>query len=330
MTRFAARVLGDKDRQEWQALWERSPRWLAHRWEYLDAAATGVGRPVRLGIFSAAGQLAAGLVFVERPVRFLSAWRHPAPAPFAGLMAEDRALSESTVRDWLGAAAEQIARETAMAEIVFQPSMQDVRGLLWNGWEAKPYYNYTNSIDRDEALREGAENSARRQGKKAESAGIVVSLGGDELWPGLEELNGAMRERNGLKPYVAPECFRQLSKWLRSEDAPECHFACVASALDPTGVAQAAGFFAGDSHRVYYLLGGSPDTDEGQGTGAPTLLHFAVTESIHRQRQEPFVYDWVGANTASVSRFKKNFRPQLEVCQRTLWRRGLAKWAGGI
>lgn len=330
MTRFAAKVLGDNDRAEWQALWERSPRWLAHRWEYLDAAAAGVGKPVRLGVFASSGQLVAGLVFVERPVRFVKAWRHPAPAPFAGLLAEDRPHGESTLRDWLTAAAEAIAREIALAEIIFQPALQDVRGLVWSGWAARPHYNYTNIITDISSLREGAENSARRQGKKAEAAGIAVKLGGEELWPGLDQLNGAMRERNGIRPYVVPECFHQLSQWLSGEGCPEGFFARVASALDPAGVPQAAGFFAGDAQRVYYLLGGSPDSDEGQGTGAPTLLHFAVTEALHQLRGGRFVYDWAGANTPSVVRFKKNFRPQLEVCQCAVWRRGMAKWTGGI
>ena len=59
-----------------------------------------------------------------------------------------------------------------------------------------------------------------------------------------------------------------------------------------------------------YLYGGS--SLQASGTGAPSLLQVEVMKALSEKGIK--YYDWHGANTISIIRFKKNFNPRLAPC----------------
>jgi hypothetical protein len=320
MSDYQPRLLTNGDRSQWQALWERSPRYLSQHWEFLEAAAAGSGTPVRVGLFTADGRLVAGVPFVARRLRLITQWRHAAPAPFAGLLHDREAVQESWWRDVLAPLAEFIEKSVPVAEIVFAPGVEDGRPLLWRRWRVQPHYNYSSPLETPGSLLQNSENAARRQGKKALET-HEVRFGTGEL-PELFALWDETCTRQGIPPYVKKECFQYLEKYTAERpDSLQCWVATVRS--KDSGSAAAGGLFVRDRSRLYYLLGAS-SAESGMGSGAPSLLHFAVTDRV-LEETGPFIYDWVGANTPSIAQFKKKFRPNLELYLRATWRRGMVR-----
>lgn len=324
MPRFTAReFLGIEDRAAWLALWDRSVRRGALHWDAVEAAAKGVGRAVRVGLLAPDGQLTTGFVFVERRIRGTVAWVNPAPFPFTGILKQKDAASADLDRDALEAMSAFAKSRVSHGELILAPDEVDVRALLWDGWRARPHYNYVSQIGESGDLRKQAENSARRQGDKAAKAGMLYhsdGAGAESVIALWEE----MRRRKGVPGHVHADCYRALLSCfgMGGDGLPEAVVACVHGA---DGRPEAGGIYLRDGERVQYLLGASRHAENESGSGAPTLLHFAASDDFQR-RWGPHLYDWVGANTASVVQFKKKFRPALEVCMRVTFSRGLAKF----
>lgn len=321
MQRFTTREFtSQEDQDAWTALWQRSARVGGLHWNAVEGAAKGVGRPVRVGVLAPDGQLSAGFVFVERRVRTVTAWLNPAPFPFTGILAARDAPSAD--QEILAAMSALAKSAVSHAEVIFHPAEKDVRALLWDGWQARPYYNFLSAITGQGVLRTQAENSVRRQADKAAKGGFqfrsdiadaeaVISLWED------------MRRRKGVPAHVHADCYRALlSSFTGSRD--EAMTAVVASVVDADGAVDAGGIYLRDGERVQYLLGASRASENESGTGAPSLLHLAAADAFH-ERWGDYLYDWVGANTPSVVQFKKKFRPRLELCLRATFSRGLAK-----
>lgn len=320
MARLLARLLLDDDQPHWHSLWSRSGSALALHWKYTEMAALKVGTPRHVGIFTEAGQLVAAVPFVERRVHLRACWRHPAPAHFAGLLYDPRETSESFLRDAFAALAEFVCEAIRSAELILSPAVSDGRGLAWHNWALRPHYNYTSSITHLSSLADQCENAVRRQARKAEEAGCEVLEGGEHL-PAILALWEETRQRQKIVSWVHQEAFIGLVEWLEKEPELAVKVLLVRDADHKTALA--GGIFAADPARVHYLLGASQINEQGPGSGAPSLMHFRVTESFFRERGA-FTYDWVGANTPSIAQFKKKFRPQLELSLRASWQR---KWS---
>lgn len=325
MPEYSFRILSESDREFWHALWKRSEQYFFLHWRWAEVAAAGAGEVVRVGVFDRTGvHLLAGFAFVERKNRFMTEWRHPAPAPFAGILCPMEARSESFLRDALAAAAQAIPPRVDLVEIVFQPAIHDVRGLIWSGWDAAPHYNYTSNLTPPDPFGKAAENSVNRQAEKARKTGRVATTGLDQL-PELLALWEDTKTRHKLPDYVDPNAWGALAAWMNRGSETGLAIEVVGIRVED-GPMEAGALIGKDSHRVYYLLGASaPDAF---GSGAPTLLHFeAATLAV--QRGWPPLYDWVGANTPSIAQFKKKFRPDLEILMRCTWKRPRRKLMEG-
>ena len=147
-------------------------------------------------------------------------------------------------------------------------------------------------------------SSTRRQMKKASRSGLRAAVRPAAETQGLRQLWYANATRQGLES--------DLSNVLRIAGTAlqelECGF--VMEVVDGNGELHAAGLFGFDEHRVYYLAGASDP--EQHGSGAPTLPHTEVFAEIER-RGLVRCYDWVGANTESIARFKRGFGPETEI-----------------
>ena len=322
MSRFTARILSSSDEALWAALWQRVDGSLGLHWRWCACAAAGVGEPLRVGIFSSDGQLIAGIPFVQRRRRMRTEWHHPSPASHAGLMAsQDLMNSETALREIFEALSALTQRATTRAEMVLPPQVADVRGLLWQGWSAQPHYNYVSMIEEPGALARQSENAARRQGAKAEAAGFVLETG-NHLRAEIFALWEKTQIRQNIPAYIHTSCYDMLLE--ESEGDGRGISGLAAAVRNPTTKRiEAAAIIGQDSQRAYYLLGASdPDVEEAHG--APTYLHFALSDHLFKNRGK-FAYDWVGANTPHIAQFKKKFRPRLETYLRCAQRQGMAR-----
>lgn len=317
MPDYSYRILTPDDLDSWQTLWKRSERYMFLNWRWAEVAAAGSGEIVRIGVFDRSGaHLLAGFAFVERKNRFMTEWRHPAPAPFAGILCAQEIRSESFFRDTLAAMAQAVPARVDLVEIIFQPGVHDLRGLIWSGWEAAPHYNYVSDLTPPKPFGVAAENSVHRQAEKARRMGRHATSGLDQL-PELLALWEDTRRRHRIPVYVHPDAWGALAAWINRGSAPDLSIE-VLGVREEHGAMEAGALLAKDSHRVYYLLGASqPDA---LGSGAPTLLHFEAAALVARKKW-PLRYDWVGANTPSIAQFKKKFRPELETLMLATWKR---------
>ena len=317
MSDYSFRPLKDTDQAEWQGLWLRSEKHFFLHWRWVEVAAAGVGRAVRIGVFDRTGaHLLAGVAFVERPNRRMLEWRHPAPAPFAGILCAIDNRSESFLRDAFEAVAAAVPPSIDVADIILHPGLQDARGLTWSGWQAEPYYNYTSNIANPEEFQTAAENAVQRQAEKARRAGLQSMASVEQLQDVLT-LWETTRRRHKLREYVHPDAWRALAAWMHRGTEPLLEID-VLGIRKQGGPLEAGCVLGKDANRVYFLLGAS-DPDR-YGDGSPTLLHFEAA-ALASSRRWPGTYDWVGANTPSIAQFKKKFRPNLELLIRAVRKR---------
>ena len=292
-----------------------SHRYLAQHPEFVRAGAgadavvwAGAGRGGRLemAIPFVVRDDPNGLRHLQSP--YFSSFAGPLVAGSVGRL--DGPAAERFWRDALRAVSDALAGEGDSREVICPSGVTDLRALAWAGWELRPHYTYVTCWEADGAWYARAEGSVRREARKAQDAGLVPQTRAASDSGALRQLWLANSEKQGLgKSYANNIGF--LADWLESSG---CGF--IVSIDESTGVCHAAGLFGFDTHRVYYLAGASDPTL--RGSGAPSLLHFAVLNEIER-RGLPRCYDWVGANVQLIARFKRNFNPELELRLAARW-----------
>ncbi len=305
---FSTRILGAADRDALHALFEGSGRLVPQHPDYPTASSGDSARWI--GVFRGE-DLKMAVPLAERPGRIgMKSLQSPLFSSFGGLV-QARADSsasdhkkESLWRGCLEAFHAAVAGQADRIEVVFPPGIADLRCLAWNGWTIRPHYNYVTRWKTDGEWRDRCESTVRRQAKKAEGIGLgfrVANAGSTDELKELWKVNAAKQKLDaGLAARIAT-----LGQWLEQRGT-----GFVIAVHDEEGKPHAAGLFGFDESRVHYLAGAS--NPERRGSGAPTLLHFALLAEIER-RGLSRCYDWVGANTPQVARFKRGFNPELEV-----------------
>ncbi len=298
-------------RGAWEGLHaEAGARWLSQSPAFFLAATLG-GRGALAVVHGARGELLAAAPFHEQRRGRARLLRHLAPAPFAGMALRGGGRDCGDVADAMASCLEGTSRAT----LVLQPGHVDARPFVWRGWSAQPHYNMVSRVDSAAEFGSRMSDSARRQARKAARAGLAVERTGD--FAPIAAMRRLTEQRQGFRDVVSDEGYGAL---LRGWDG--AFRAAGLVVRDRQGRAHAAGIFAADEHRSYYLLGASDPAH--LGSGAPTLLH---TEAVRMFEAEgwPLDYDWVGANDAGTARFKAEFGAELELLVRVEWRAASAR-----
>jgi hypothetical protein len=267
-------------------------------------ALCGEGAQRTVGVF--AGETPIAVVpFAVLKGRAVTRWLSPPFLPYCGpLLAANQAgrADERLWRDVLGAVAGEVARHGCPAEILFPPGVDDLRGLVWAGWEARPHYEYVSRWEAPGGWSDQLEATVRRQWRKAAST-LAAEVADAGTTGELERLWTETAARQGLDAGFAATLAR-LGGALEERGAG---FSVVVR--DANGAAHAAALIGHDATTAYYLAGASGS--DPAGSGASTLMQATVLEEIDR-RGLARRYDWVGANTPGVAQFKRHFGPALE------------------
>lgn len=306
--KLTARPLAPGDHAAWRSLWDASARRLVQRPGFVQAAC-GEGALRVVGVLSGE-RLELAVPFFVRRGRRVTAWMSPPFSPFCGPLVRADAFEspregERFWRERLGALGDGVPRDAALLDLVAPPGTEDLRGLAWSGWDLRPHYNYVTEWTEDGSFAEGIESSVRRQARKAEREGLVFDSVPADDCDALLALWRATAGRQGLDAWQEAN-LAALARWIGEENAG---WIAVVRERDGETV-HAAALVGHDSERTYYLAGASDP--ERLGSGAPSLLQTGILEEIER-RGLPRRYDWVGANTPSIARFKRHFGPRLEV-----------------
>lgn|GEM_PF-3451222 len=200
------------------------------------------------------------------------------PSPLAELKESAWLACVEALTDWL--------RQRRLSEIRFilPPSVGDVRPFLWNGWEVTPRYTYL--VEPVGAA--GYSPAVRRQLKKAVGLGLAVQQTSNPA--PLYQLYSKLMRRQGL-----PCASRKLVESLAAEGE-------IYEARRSDGSLSAAVLLNEDDGFGYYTLAAS--AADSHGDGAPSLL---VDHLLTLLQSKGKKFDFVGANTPRLCRFKRGF-----------------------
>lgn len=212
----------------------------------------------------------------------------------------DRISQESAVLERLASA---MGEEFAYQNFITVPELEDTRPLQTAGYRIAPRFTYyiNLSLPADE-LWQRMDGSVRRQIRKGQEAGFEIT---DRL-----DLNQAFAlfsqnfVRRGRACPVDRKLFNSIcaSERLRGQR----HIYCAYRGD------QLAGFivFLGFRSMLYYSIAST--SEEFLPSGVSSLLIWEAIEEFANQQWTSL--DFVGANMASIARFKEGFNPKLMVC----------------
>lgn len=308
MAETTARLLTPAEAGAALELWESSARRLPQHPLFYESASE-IQPAHTIGVFNKQG-LVAVVPLLLRQGRYSKALLSPPFAPWAGALisrendAKRGAAAERFWRDVWQAVAQATPFGFAKVEIIVPVEQSDVRPLRPFGWRVEAHYNYLTRWDKHGEWRERLDSATKRQEKKALKSDLSFVAGPARDVEDLQAIYRKMAERQGLDPRMA-DVIARLGRGL-----DENEFGFTAFVKDADGRTHAGALIGHDETRVYYLVGASDS--ELLGSGAPTFLHTSILEEIER-RALPRCYDWVGANTPSIAKFKRGFGPELEL-----------------
>jgi len=193
------------------------------------------------------------------------------------------------------------ARGYSYYRFVFHPSETDIREFIWNGMESQVHFTYFTELN-DGGILDVFESSIKRQIKKAEKEDptLVETINEDSISDSFRLIVSSL-DKQGKRFMFDPDAFSALVLELSQRDLLKLYN--IYSGNKP--VATTLVLF--DEKTAYYWLAGS---DPGmRQTGLNQILIYKILEKLQKSGIERF--DWFGANTPSIARYKSKFNPVL-------------------
>ncbi|HUF08319.1 MAG TPA: GNAT family N-acetyltransferase [Rhodothermales bacterium] len=211
---------------------------------------------------------------------------------------------ESVLEDLLGA----IEQRFCAASIHIPPPIQDARILIWRGWKVRPLYTYRIALQESENPLESWSESARRTARQ-ESSGFEIAGTDPETQARLVVESYA---RNGRQPPLGVDGITEVVRLMVEDGAVRT----VGARSRESGEIEASIAILQRGREAYYWLAG------GRRGAAMTVLLANVLPDLASSGTR--LFDFVGANTASIAEFKRKFGGQLTTYFRATWQRGVA------
>lgn len=175
------------------------------------------------------------------------------------------------------------------------PSVEDVRGLQWSGWDVEPRYTYR--LDPAVSCDPERWSSNPRRTFRKHRARFTIREDGART-ADVARLCAASYARHGRRPPLPQEGMALLGQRLHEAGMARCFVA-----EDPDGGVHAGlTLLQGRAIAYYWMAGSEPGP-------AMTVLIGGVLERLASEAVP--VLDLVGANTPSIAEFKRRFNPEL-------------------
>jgi GNAT superfamily N-acetyltransferase len=245
----------------------------------------------------------------DEPLAFLAALQHggrfkrlaPPPATaYAAVLVRKLKHVDPTRRDSepvraLRALCDKLRGFEAFS-LPLPPTLTDARGFGWGGATLTQRYTYVVPLAERDDFRTSFSHAQRKQCGKAERNGIIIREEDDTEV--LSEMLEATSRRAGFDPPLERGALHRIYFEVRKREA-----GILLVARHPNGTAFAARAIVwGDGVGYDWLAGSDPAY---HGTGANSLL---VERALLLCRERGLAaFDFCGANTPSVARFKSGF-----------------------
>jgi len=309
MSTLRLEVAGEGDAELWDRLVSSSPHGsVFHRWEWLRIAEKySKTKLYPLIAYKGTTPVAAFPVFV-RKFGLFSAVFSPPPRlaiPFLGpVIAEYGSLKQNkreTICQGLVEGFASLLREwrAAYVSVTTPPELVDVRQFLWQGFKAKPMYNYFFDLSRGRDYLWGRLKKARRKNITKTGRKFEFRAGGSEDFEFVISGVFSRAAEQNIKLRLSREYLREVYR--RMNGCIDVHVV----SRDGENVVGLINLTHGSS--VYSWLGNFKRHIKGYSPN-DLLLWSSVEHYISRGYTRFFE---IGANTQRLVRFKSQFNPEL-------------------
>lgn len=200
-----------------------------------------------------------------------------------------------------------IERRFVAAALHLPPAVQDTRVLIWRGWSVKPLYTYRIRLDAQKDPIDAWSESARRLARHEESEFTIVDT---DAASQARLVTGSYARKDRPTPLGVEGLTSLIAGLIQSGSVRTVGV----MRRDSDEVEASVALLRDQSQSYYWLAGGRPGP-------AMTVLLAHVLRDLASSGVT--VFDFVGANTASIAEFKRKFGGQLTSYFRATWQRGL-------
>lgn len=201
---------------------------------------------------------------------------------------------------------EAVERRFYAAALHLPPPIQDLRPFTWRGWGVRPLYTYHIRLDSAHDPMDAWSESARRMARQQSQEFEIVS--GEAAMQARWVVESY--ERNGRKPPLTEERLAAVAENLKRDGLATTY---AARNLASKEIEASVTVLRNDDTAYYWAAGSRPGPS--MTVLLASLLPLLASDGVT-------LFDFIGANTASIAEFKRRFGGQLTTYFRAVRRRG--------
>lgn len=247
------------------------------------------------------GELVAGLPFETVQIGPIRIVKNPKLTQFLGVLFHPGIQDESIRHDILKQIIQTLEKQNHRIAINCHYSVKDIRPFVWGKYRVITRFSYLVDLSNPDEFHERFESRTKYEIRKAEKNKIEI-VSEDNILQ-FNALHRLTFERQNRKCPIPDGVVQSLYDALKERENVHLLFA-----KDADGCYTSSVFIMTDRNKAYYLMGANhPDF---RGTGSGTLLLWETMKRLHEEGIREF--DLYGANTPSISFFKRGFGGRIE------------------
>lgn len=183
----------------------------------------------------------------------------------------------------------------SQVSLILSPTYNDIRGYIWGDFNEKVMYTYYSNLNNPNDLFESFDPDVKRQIKKLENTDVTINKNDSiETFFDLQE-KAFLRQKHSFKLSK-----KQFYRFLEELDSEKCYKVYT---IYESGVPAYSTIMVFYKQTAYYwLAGGDPKFF---AKGHNKFLLWEIMLDLNKEGMTDF--DFVGANTPSISKYKSNF-----------------------
>ena len=302
------RYLNRDEYDLWDRFVDRSAEGtIFHKSYWLSTFATWQHLQLRIAGCFKGDELAGGMAFTfKRKYGMIKVMQVPLKTPFFGPVLSDTetkylSRTENHRHSVICSLIDFVMSEIGMFTAVLTPPFEDIRPFIWNGFSPGIHYTYIKEISNDTDLLDCYDSSVRRQIKKGEQQDYTFHTDNtkDFIFKARElEQRSFERQKLNLDYASGNDFFSFISDLAEKGNAQT-----YTIKQGDTAVASQIVIFDLPKKMAYYWLAGAEK--QYLSTGLNQLLLHLVLKDIQEKGFRGF--DFVGAGTESIARYKSTF-----------------------
>lgn len=297
------------EKEKWDGFVEKSPYgFLFHTWDFLKIIEKHSGfKLLSYGIYKENELLSIIPLFYHKKFIFKMVFSPPprSAVPYLGLLVTDefktfkQSKKETCLKTiFLDISSELNKLSAGYVNIATAPNISDIRQFKWNGFTTEPRFNYILDLTAPlEKIWNGFKQEARKGITKAERGGYRLDCG-DNISGFYQRVQERYKEQKLSDPLLNETYLVDIKKHYPNNiklynlyDSKDDLLTCVMTQQY--------------KNKFVYWIGSTRSEQYAN--------EYLIWRLIQKAKSEHYtIFDFTGANTENICRFKSKFNPQLE------------------